>query len=70
MFGQAEIEIEVSGKEFPSTFQIMKSGRYDLILGRPFLSKYKAVIDLELKLLTLTATDESKVEQPLGRQVE
>ena len=53
LLGKIEENVELNGVLYPSQFHVMKNLSYEAILGRDFLCKYGAVLDLKNKYLTL-----------------
>ena len=45
IYGQFNSSLTIVDTSFPLTFQVINCGKYDAIIGRPFLARYKALID-------------------------
>ena len=53
VFGEAKLEININNQSYSADFSIMTCGQFSGILGRPFLNKYNAVINIRKAILLL-----------------
>ena len=53
VFGEAKLEIDINNQSYTDDFSIMTCGQFSGILGRPFLNKYNAVINIRKAILLL-----------------
>ena len=51
--GTVQVKLQMQGEEFQDVFYIFLTLSQDIILGRPFLQKSQAKIDLQGETLTL-----------------
>ena len=54
IYGKVETILYINGIPFPTKMNIIKCGRTEAIIGRPFLSKYHAIIDAKNNSISLT----------------
>ena len=51
--GTVQIKIQIQGQQFQDVFYVFPTLSQDIILGRPFLHKFQAKIDLQEETMTL-----------------
>ena len=63
VLGKIGIPVKINGVVYHSQFHVMQDLPYEVILGKDFLLKNNAVIDLRNKSLTLAADSSSKLKK-------
>lgn len=70
IFGVITVNLVINSKSFPARFNVMNLDCSSIILGRPFLDEYKAVINFSSNTLALTSfTDSNVIVQLEGQPV-
>jgi hypothetical protein len=63
--GTSEVEIELGNWLIPTTVEVVKTDKRDLIIGTRSLAGMDANIDLKRKIMTLKVNDEDTIEIPI-----